>query len=39
MTLTGTIPLGQIGPGSNGNEGVLDIPLISRTGTSSPETV
>ena len=34
MTLTGTTTLGQSGPGSNGNEGVLRIPQSSRTGAS-----
>ena len=29
-TLTGTSALGQSGPGSNGNEGVLNIPQGSR---------
>ena len=35
-TLTGTTPLGQSGPGSNGNEGVLNILQSSRTGASYP---
>ena len=30
-TLTGTTALGQSGPGSNGNEGVLYIPQSLRT--------
>ena len=34
VTLTGTTPLGQSGPGSNENEGVLHIPQSSRTGAS-----
>ena len=31
VTLTGTTALGQSGPGSNSNEGVLHIPQSSRT--------
>ena len=31
-TLTGTTMVGQSGPVSNGNEGVLHIPQSSRTG-------
>ena len=35
MTLSGATTMGQIGPGSNGNEGVLCIPQSSSiTGTS-----
>ena len=33
-TLTGTITLGQSGPGSNSNEEVLHMPKSSRTGAS-----
>ena len=33
-TLTGSITSSQSEPGSNGNEGVLDTLLSSRTGTS-----
>ena len=32
-TLTGTTTLGQSGPKSNGNEGVLQLPQSSKTGT------
>ena len=36
MTLSGATTLGQSGPGSNGNEGVLHIPQSSsNTGTST----
>ena len=38
-TLTGATTLGQSGPGSNGNEGVLHIPQSSITGTSPPHAV
>ena len=33
-TLSGTTTLGQSGPGSNGNEGVLLIPQSSKAGAS-----
>ena len=33
-THSGATPLGQIGPGSNGNERVLRIPQRSKTGVS-----
>ena len=33
-TLTSSINLGQNGPGSNGNEGIFNISLSSRTGAS-----
>ena len=33
-TLSGATTLGQSGPGSNGNEGVLRIPQISKAGSS-----
>ena len=36
--LKGTIP-DQSEPGSNGNEGMLHTPLISRTEASSPKSV
>ena len=39
MTLTGIIALGQCGPGSNVNEGVLHTPQISRTGVSRSDVV
>ena len=38
-TLTGTSILGQSGPRSNDNKGVLHIPHISRTGTSQSDAV
>ena len=38
-TLKGTTTLGQSGPGSNGNEDVLYILQISKTGTSSSDAV
>ena len=36
LTLSGATTLGQSGPGSNGNEGVLRIPQISSTAGTSP---
>ena len=39
LTLTGMTTLGQGGPGSNDNEGVLHTPRISKTGTSSSDAV
>ena len=38
-TITSTITLGQSGPGSNGNEGVLHIPQNFRTVSSSSDAV
>ena len=38
-TLTCTTTLGLSGSGSNGNEGVLHTPQISRTGASSSDAV
>ena len=38
-TLTGTITLSQSETESNGNEGVFDTPLISRTGALPSDTV
>ena len=38
-TLTGTTTPGQSVPGSNGDEGVLNIPQTSRTGTSPSDIV
>ena len=37
--ITGTIILGQSGPGSNANEEVLNILQSSRTGASPSDTV
>ena len=37
--LTGAITLDQSGTGSNGSEGVLHTPLISRIGTSPSNAV
>ena len=37
MRLTGTTTLGQSGPESNGNEGILYIPQSSRNGASSSD--
>ena len=39
MILTDTTTLGQGGPGSNGNEGVLHSPQISRTEVSPSDAV
>ena len=38
-TLSDMTPLGQSGPGSNGNEGIFHTPQISRTGASAPDAV
>ena len=38
-TLTDTTTQGQSRPGSNGDEGVLNIPQISKTGTSPSDRV
>ena len=38
-TLTGTTTLGQSGPESNSNQGVLYIPQSSRSGDSPSDTV
>ena len=39
MSLTVTTTLGQSGPGSNDNEGLLHTPQISRTRASPSDTV
>ena len=35
--MIGTTTLGQSGPGSNGNEGVLHTPQMSKTGASTSD--
>ena len=37
MTLSGATTPGRRGPGSNGNEGLVQIPQISKAGASPPD--